>query len=151
MVFIPCFYCTLSYTITYPHYSPVQGLYSPCNRRPDQFPVQASRACKGVPGRPMAYVYSCNIYAAYCIFIQINGLFLYFYTVCAYTADNYRYTYLVDGQLTPLSFHPRQKPEHSTALQPIMYGFFYAYSLYKRCIIGNSYGNCIRYRHRLLK
>ena len=44
-----------------------------------------------------------------------------------------------------------QKPEHSTALQPIMFGFFYAYSLYKRCIIGNSYGNCIRYRHRLLK
>ena len=44
-----------------------------------------------------------------------------------------------------------QKPEHSTALQPIMFGFFYAYSMYKRCIIGNSYGNCIRYRHRLLK
>ena len=39
-----------------------------------------------------------------------------------------------------------QKPEHSTALQPIMFGFFYAYSLYKRCIIGNGYGYGMGYR-----
>ena len=44
-----------------------------------------------------------------------------------------------------------QKHEHSTALQPIMFGFFYAYSMHKGCIIGNGYGNGMEYRQRLLK
>jgi hypothetical protein len=54
------------------------------------------------------------------------------------------------GVTIPTSY-PCQKPEHSTALQPIMFGFFYAYSLYMDCIIGIVYIIWQGYRHRLLK
>ena len=58
---------------------------------------------------------------------------------------------ILDNIVTHTTLHPCQKPEHSTTLQPIMFGFFYAYSLHIPCIIGIDYMICYGYRHRLLK
>ena len=57
----------------------------------------------------------------------------------------------VHGQSNPSDINTLPKPEHSTALQPIMFGFFCAYSLYMDCIIGIGYIIWHRYRNGLLK
>ena len=126
MVQIPCFYCTLSYTISYRNYSPVQAVYSPCNRRPDQFPVQASRACKGL----------LWLLLIYCQIIICEGLNWKGNWVTPIDLSSYQ-------KLCNLVLKTRLLVDNSVDNS--------VYSLYKRCIIGIVYIIWQGYRHRLLK
>lgn len=55
MVQIPCFYCTLSYTISYHNYSPVQAITARATIAAIIPPCTASTACKGVSGAFYGY------------------------------------------------------------------------------------------------
>ena len=70
---------------------------------------------------------------------------------CPYWTDIIGIVSVWEGNVTLTVTTTIQKPEHSTAFLPGMFGFFYAYSLYIPCIIGIDYIIWQGYRHRLLK
>lgn len=70
---------------------------------------------------------------------------------CPSTVDIIGIVSVWEGKVTLTVTTITQKPEHSACFAWGMFVFFYAYSLYKRCIIGIGYIIWQGYRHRLLK
>lgn len=84
MVFLPCFYCTLSYTIAYPHYSPVQAITALATVAPINSPrVQRPGLARAIPGPVQLFyaIYTIGIIvytigSIYGVFVRLSRTYI---------------------------------------------------------------------------